>query len=140
MFNSGWLKEFMSDDQKLKGEQILRLAVQRLILEIEQSDWKPSEETKNLTRGTSYIKPLNGSIGPKQTKCHIVDEQIHCDYDDYIVMLTTTKTPDVPSGGVFSVKTKTCLTWAGGSSTKVLVTTQVDWTGKSWVKGTSYIG
>jgi hypothetical protein len=52
-------------------------------------------------------------------------------------MLTTTKTPDVPSGGVFSVKTKTCLTWAGGSSTKVLVTTQVDWTGKSWVKGES---
>ena len=134
MFNSGWLKEFMSEDQKLKGESSFDAV---LIRDIEQSDWKPSEETKNLTRGTSYIKPLNGSIGPKQTKCHIIDEQIHCDYDDYIVMLTTTRTPDVPSGGVFSVKTKTCLMWAGGSSTKVLVTTQVDWTGKSWVKGES---
>lgn len=105
------------------------------LADIESSDWKPSEETKHLSRSTSYIKPLNGSIGPKQTKCHIVDEQIHCDYDDYIVMLTTTKTPDVPSGGVFSVKTRTCLTWAGGGSTRVLVTTQVEWTGKSWVKG-----
>lgn len=43
--------------------------------------------------------------------------------------------PDVPSGGVFSVKTKTCLMWAGSNSTKVVVTTIVEWTGKSWVKG-----
>lgn len=83
----------------------------------------------------SYIKPLNGSIGPKQTKCHIVDEHDHCDFEDYISMVTTTRTPDVPSGGVFSVKTRTCFTWAGASSTRVRVTTEVEWTGKSWVKG-----
>jgi hypothetical protein len=83
----------------------------------------------------SYIKPLNGSIGPKQTKCHIVDEQDHFQLDDYISFVTTTKTPDVPSGGVFSVKTRTCLTWAGGNSTRMLVTSTVEWTGKSWVKG-----
>lgn len=88
-----------------------------------------------LSRSTSYIKPLNGSIGPKQTKCHIVDVQDHCDYDEYISMITTTRTPDVPSGGVFSVKTRTCLTWAGRASTRVVVTTEVEWTGKSWVKG-----
>lgn len=144
MFNSVWLKDFMSNDQKLKGTSgswsstcapLRWLALTDLPVEIESSDWKPSPDTKILNRSTSYIKPLNGSIGPKQTKCHIVDEQLHCDCDDYIVMLTTTKTPDVPSGGVFSVKTKTCFTWAGSGSTRVLVTTQVEWTGKSWVKG-----
>lgn len=61
--------------------------------------------------------------------------QDHCDYDEYISMVTTTRTPDVPSGGVFSVKTRTCLTWAGPASTRVVVTTEVEWTGKSWVKG-----
>jgi hypothetical protein len=108
-----------------------------LMQDVEMSDWRPvSEASSNLTRSTSYIKPLNGSIGPKQTKCHINDEQDHIDLDDFISMITTTKTPDVPSGGVFSVKTRTCLMWAGANSTKVIVTTTVEWTGKSWVKGT----
>ncbi|KAK8845532.1 hypothetical protein IAR55_006247 [Kwoniella newhampshirensis] len=110
MFDSGWFKTFLSENQKLRGSKLL-------------------------TRSISYIKPLNGSIGPKQTKCHITDEHEHLDYDDYIVMITTTRTPDVPSGGVFSVKTKTCFMWAGANSTKVIVTTTVEWTGKSWVKG-----
>jgi hypothetical protein len=74
---------------------------------------------------------LNGSIGPKQTKCHIVDEHQHREFEIYISMLTTTRTPDVPSGGVFSVKTRSCITWAGANSTRVLVTTTVEWTGKS---------
>ncbi|OCF40765.1 hypothetical protein I317_05460 [Kwoniella heveanensis CBS 569] len=122
MFNSGWFKTFLSDSQKLK--------------DIEQSDWRPvSEGSSLLTRSISYIKPLNGSIGPKQTKCHIVDEHEHMDFDNYVSMITTTRTPDVPSGGVFSVKTRTCFMWAGSNSTKVVVTTTVEWTGKSWVKG-----
>ncbi|BEJ10935.1 hypothetical protein CspHIS471_0103570 [Cutaneotrichosporon sp. HIS471] len=120
MFNSGWYRSFLSDNQKLR--------------DIESSDWCP-DETGKLTRSTSYIKPLNGSIGPKQTKCHIVDMQDYCDFDEYISMITTTRTPYVPSGGVFSVKTRTCLTWAGPGSTRVVVTTEVEWTGKSWVKG-----
>jgi len=91
----------------------------------------PSLQHRTLT----YIKPLNGSIGPKQTKCNLTDEQEHCDFNDYVSVVTTTRTPDVPSGGVFSVKTRSCLTWAVGGGTKVLVTTSVEWTGKSWVKG-----
>lgn len=83
----------------------------------------------------SYIKPLNGSLGPKQTKCELRDETVHSDFDDYVVMLTTTRTPDVPSGGVFSVKTKTCIMWASPVSSKVIVTTQVEWTGRSFIKG-----
>lgn len=138
MFNSGWYRTFMSDSQKLRGAcdccgSLLTLQ------DIESSEWHPGDD-KKLMRTTSYIKPLSGSIGPKQTKCHIVDVHEHCDFDDYITMITTTRTPDVPSGGVFSVKTRTCFTWASATSTRVLVTTEVEWTGKSWVKGKSDFG
>ena len=44
-----------------------------------------------------YIKPLTGSLGPKQTKCEITDETVHVDFDDYIATVTTTQTPKVPS-------------------------------------------
>lgn len=59
----------------------------------------------------------------------------HADFDDYVSMVTTTRNPDVPSGGVFSVKTRTCLSWASAGSTRVLVTTEVQWTGRSFIKG-----
>ena len=105
-------------------------------LDIQMSDWTPvSEGSKLLTKNMSYIKPLNGSLGPKQTKCEIKDEMLHVDFDQYVTTLTTTRTPDVPSGGVFSVKTRTCITWASAVSTKVLVTTAVEWTGRSFIKG-----
>jgi hypothetical protein len=100
------------------------------------SDWAPvNPASKLLTRNMSYIKPLNGSLGPKQTKCEIKDEMAHLDFDQYITTVTTTRTPDVPSGGVFAVKTRTCIMWASAISSKVLVTTQVDWTGRSFIKG-----
>lgn len=90
-------------------------------------------------RNMSYIKPLNGSLGPKQTKCEIKDEVAYCDFDQYVSTVTTTRTPDVPSGGVFSVKTRTCIMWAGPISSKVIVTTQVEWTGRSFIKGMCYL-
>lgn len=100
------------------------------------SDWSPTgDHPKLLARNMSYIKPLNNSVGPRQTKCEIHDEAVVCDFDNSIVMLTTTKTPDVPSGSVFSVKTKTCIMWASAISTRVIVTTQVEWTGRSFIKG-----
>jgi hypothetical protein len=83
----------------------------------------------------SYIKPLNGSIGPRQTKCELNDEIVHCDFEDFVSTLTTTRTPDVPSGNVFSVKTKTCIMWASNVSSRVIVTTQVEWSGRSFIKG-----
>lgn len=106
------------------------------LVDIQISDWAPTAEgSKLLGRNMSYIKPLTGSLGPKQTKCEIHDETEYCDFDDYVVTLTTTRTPDVPSGSVFSVKTKTCIMWASAVSTRVLVTTQVEWTGRSFIKG-----
>jgi hypothetical protein len=83
----------------------------------------------------SYIKPLNGAIGPRQTKCEIRDETIYTDFDDYVVTITTTRTPDVPSGNVFSVKTRTCIMWASAVSSRVIVSTQVEWTGRSFIRG-----
>lgn len=99
-------------------------------------DWTPQSAGSNLLkRQMSYIKPLNGSIGPKQTKCEIADENEHVDYDQYISNITTTRTPDVPSGNAFSVKTRTCLMWNGANSTKVVVTTKVEFTARSFIKG-----
>jgi hypothetical protein len=88
----------------------------------------------------SYIKPLSGGFGPKQTKCELRDENQHVDYNDYASTITTTRTPDVPSGSVFAVKTRTCIMWAGSSTTKVVVTFAVEWTGKSFIKGVHVYG
>ncbi|KAG8896134.1 hypothetical protein FRB99_009056 [Tulasnella sp. 403] len=121
MFASGFVKDFMAKEQKLTSIQI--------------SDWYPSTDgSQNLTRNMSYIKPLNGPVGPKQTKCELKDESVHVDFDDYVSTVTTTRTPDVPSGGAFSVKTRTCIMWAGGASTKVVVSTAVEWTGRTLLR------
>lgn len=87
----------------------------------------------------SYIKPLYGSFGPKQTKCELSEETDHVDFEDYVSIVTTTRTPAVPSGGVFSVKTRACIMWASPLSTKVVVTTQIDWTGRSLIKGWLFV-
>ena len=92
-----------------------------------------------LARNMSYIKRLNGSIGPKSTKCEIRDETLYCDFDDYVATLTTARTPDVPSGGAFSVKTRTCITWASSASSRIVVSSQVEWTGRSFIKGARVI-
>ena len=103
--------------------------------DIQMSDWAPTGDQDCLARNMSYIKPLNGSFGPRSTKCEIHDEMVHSDFDDYISMDTTMRAPDVPSGGVFSVKTRTCVTWVSSASARIVVTTQVGWTGRSFVKG-----
>ncbi|KAG9313871.1 hypothetical protein JVU11DRAFT_4639 [Chiua virens] len=121
IFTSGFIKDFMKVDQKFADVQI--------------SDWSPIGQGKLLQRNMSYIMPLKNSVGPRQTKCEIHDEAVHSDFEDYVVMLTCTKTPDVPSGGVFIVKTRTCLMWASTITTRVIVTTQVEWTGRSFIKG-----
>lgn len=122
MFASGFMKDFMALNQKL--------------FDIQVSDWAPTKPgSKLLARNMSYIKPLNASLGPKQTKCEIRDETVHLDFDDFVSTLTTTRNPDVPSGGVFSVKTRTCIMWASPLSTKIIVSTQVEWTGRSFIKG-----
>ncbi|GAA6002200.1 hypothetical protein JCM10207_003122 [Rhodosporidiobolus poonsookiae] len=122
MFTSGFMKDFWGDNQKL--------------MEIQIGDWAPQASGSNLlARSMSYIKPLSGSIGPKQTKCLITDESAHVDFDDFVCVVTTTRTPDVPSGGAFAVKTRTSMTWARGNHCRVVVTTGVEWSKSSFIKG-----
>ena len=88
----------------------------------------------NKTRTFSYIKPLNASIGPKQTKC-IVTEQIEVlDFEKAIHILCSTQNPDVPNGNIFTVKTKYCLSWGEGNGTRIQMNCVTEWTGKSWIR------
>ncbi|KAI8371250.1 GRAM domain-containing protein [Choanephora cucurbitarum] len=110
------------------------------LTEIEKStdvcigEWK---EQEGITcRESSYVKYLGGAIGPKTTKCYLTEEMLHVDTGNYISQLTTTRTPDVPSGGSFSVKTRTCLSWSGQGQVRVLVTVLVEFTKSSWLKST----
>ncbi|KEP54228.1 tyrosine kinase family catalytic domain protein [Rhizoctonia solani 123E] len=110
MFTSGFLKEFMAEKQKFSACSL------------------------QLARNMSYIKPLDGSIGPKQTGCELKNETVHIDFDDYVSILTTTHTPDVSGGKMFMVKTSTCIMWASAAASRLVVTTAVEWTGRSFIK------
>jgi hypothetical protein len=82
-----------------------------------------------------YTKPLNGPVGPKQTKCMCTDTIEHWDLDGHVTVITTTSTPDVPSGGAFTTKTRYTIYWTDGNATKLMLSYLIDWTGKSWFKG-----
>lgn len=124
MYNVLWtgsfVQNFLTDDQKL--------------INVDISEWDQKESSSTLQRGINYIKPLNGPVGPKQTKCVIQESIQHRDFDHHVTVVATTSTPDVPSGGAFTVKTRACLTWAGGWRTRVQVTCGVEWTGRSFIK------
>lgn len=57
------------------------------------------------------------------------------DLEKSVNVLVAVQNPDVPSGNVFSVKTKYCLTWAENNATHVTINCGIEWTGKSWLKG-----
>lgn len=119
-YEGDFMKTFLVDNQKS--------------LELTIGEWRKGEGDVIVIRDKSYIKPLNGAIGPKQTKCVCTEEILHKDFDNSITALTTTCTPDVPSGGSFSCKTKTCMTWAGKGKVRIFVTVLVDFTKTSWLK------
>jgi hypothetical protein len=87
------------------------------------------------SRQYSYIKPLGGSIGPKQTKCITTENLDAFDLEKAVSITCSTQTPDVPSGGSFSTKTRYCLSWAPGNQTRFQMNCTVEWTAKSWLKG-----
>ncbi|CAI4053208.1 hypothetical protein SUVZ_15G2370 [Saccharomyces uvarum] len=90
--------------------------------------------TENQKRDYSYVKPTPGAIGPSETKCLITETTEHMDLDDYVQVLQTTRTPDIPSGNSFYVKTVYLLSWASNYETKLKVYASVEWTGKSLIK------
>lgn len=89
----------------------------------------------NKTRDYSYIKKLNNSLGPKQTKCLITENIEHFDMNDYILIRQISKTPDVPSGNNFAVHSRIFLSWAANNTTNLTVITNIVWSGKSFLKG-----
>lgn len=87
------------------------------------------------SRTYEYIKPINGSIGPKQTRCMCTDTIEKWDLNRSITVVTTTQTPDVPNGSIFVTKTKYTLSWTSNNCTKLLLTYKMDWSGRSLLKG-----
>jgi hypothetical protein len=104
--------------------------------DLQMDDKKGLTESGN-SRTYSYMKPLGGSIGPSKTKCVVTETIEHLDYEKAVNVICSTATPDVPSGNVFTTKTKYCFSWAEGNGTRVQANCTVEWTGKSWLKGTS---
>lgn len=92
------------------------------------------DEPTKLERTYTYRRALGYSIGPKLTKCEVSEVIEHLNFADYIVVLNTTATPDVPSGGSFTVKTRYYFTWGEANTTQLRIAYFVKWTGRSWIK------
>ena len=120
--SGGFMTRWFIDDQKM--------------MDLHMEDDKRGLGEQIRTRSYSYIKPLYSSIGPKQTKCLITETLDHIDLERAVSVTVVTQTPDVPSGHLFSTRTKFCLSWAPGNSTRLVVNCMIEWTGKSWLKGT----
>lgn len=118
-----FMSRFLADEEK-----VLELSIP------EKGEWIEGPDGKK-TRSFSYVKPLGGGIGPKQTKCNITETLENCDLEDNVIVTVTIQTPDVPSGNMFVVKTRYCLTWADDGQTRLVTTCTVEWSGKSWLKG-----
>ncbi|KAK5064964.1 hypothetical protein LTR84_000799 [Exophiala bonariae] len=116
-----FVRKYLADDCKCTD----------LVLE----DDKKGLNNEIKSRQYSYIKPLGGSIGPRQTKCITTENLDFWDLEKAVTVTCTTQTPDVPSGNAFSVKTRYCLSWAPGNATRLQMNCTIEWTAKSWLKG-----
>lgn len=101
----------------------------------EYSSFHPAEDNPSLLeRSFTYRRELGYSIGPKWTKCIVREVVEHLNFEDYAVVLNTTATPDVPSGGSFTVNTRYYFTWGPNNTTNLRIAYFVKWTGRSWIK------
>ena len=105
--------------------------------ELNMPDNKTGLDNDHKSMTFDYIKPLSGSIGPKQTKCITTLTLLAFDLEKAVTIDVSTQNPDVPSGNVFTTKTRHCLTWGANNSTRLVASCTVEWTGKSWLKGQS---
>ncbi|KAF9919894.1 hypothetical protein FBU30_010399 [Linnemannia zychae] len=121
LFDSDFNKNFLTNEA-MKGA------------DVQEEAWKPTSDGTS-TKVTKYTKWLGMPIGPKTTKAILTDVCEHKNFDDYVSTVTTTSTPDVPSGGSFTTKCRTCITWAGPNQVQIVVTGAVEFTKTSWIKG-----
>ncbi|AEO60636.1 hypothetical protein MYCTH_2310059 [Thermothelomyces thermophilus ATCC 42464] len=118
--SAAWMGRWLTTDQKCTDLQM-------------EDKRGLTEEVR--TRNYTYIKPLNASLGPKQTKCIVTERLEHIDLEKAVSVLVTTQNPDVPQGNTFTVKTKYCLSWAENNGTRVQINNVIEWTRTSWLKG-----
>lgn len=117
-----FMRKWLVDDQKSR--------------ELVYEDDKTGLDETHRTFVYSYIKPLNAPVGPRQTKCITTCTLDSFDLEKSVSVNQSTQTPDVPSGNVFTTKTKYCLMWGPGNTTRLLANCTIEWTGKSWLKST----
>ncbi|KAF9083309.1 hypothetical protein BGX23_011584 [Mortierella sp. AD031] len=121
LFDSNFSKRFLTNEA-MKGA------------DVQEEAWKSAGDGTS-TKITKYTKWLGMPIGPKTTKAILTDVCEYKNFDEYVTTVTTTSTPDVPSGGSFTTKCRTCITWAGPNQVQVVVTGAVEFTKSSWIKG-----
>ena len=121
--SGGFMSKWLLDDVK--------------VTDLQMEDDKKGLSLEHPSRTYTYIKPLNAPIGPKSTKCIVTEQLDSMDLERSVSVTVTTQTPDVPSGNVFSTKTKFCLMWGPGNGTRFFMNCTIEWTGKSWLKGRS---
>lgn len=119
--SGAFMKRWLVEDQKSR--------------ELDLNDDKTGLDNDHKTFVFSYIKPLSAPVGPKQTKCITTNTLEAFDLEKAVTINCSTQTPDVPSGNVFATKTKYCLMWGPGNSTRMIANCTIEWTGKSWLKG-----
>ncbi|RGB39488.1 GRAM domain-containing protein [Rhizophagus diaphanus] len=117
LYTSGFIPEFLKENNE----------------NINMGEWTKDDKGK-LVRQSTYIKRLNNTPGIKTAKCYSKDEVLHQDFDNYVTVVTSTSTPDVPSGSTFVVKTRTCIMWADLNITRLIVTFKVEFTANSLLK------
>ncbi|EME84617.1 uncharacterized protein MYCFIDRAFT_203095 [Pseudocercospora fijiensis CIRAD86] len=98
------------------------------------TDDKTGLDNEHKTFTFDYIKPLNAPVGPKQTKCITTNTLRAFDLEKAVTVDCSTATPDVPSGGSFTTKTRYCLMWGPNNTTRMIATCCIEWTAKSWLK------
>ena len=116
-----FMRKWLVDDQKSR--------------ELNFVDDKTGLDNDHKSVTFDYIKPLSGSIGPRQTKCITTNTLLAFDLEKAVSVDCSTQTPDVPSGNVFATKTRYCFMWAPNNSTRMVASCTIEWTGKSWLKG-----
>ena len=104
-------------------------------LDLVLEDDKKGLSNDKKSRQYTYIKPLGGSIGPKQTKCITTETLAYFDLEEAVSVTCSTQTPDVPSGNAFVTKTRYCITWGPGNATRFQMNCTIEWSAKSWLRG-----
>ncbi|KAK5118279.1 hypothetical protein LTR62_002792 [Meristemomyces frigidus] len=118
--SGAFMRKWLIDDQKSR--------------ELQLTDDKIGLDNEHKTMTFDYIKPLYAPVGPKQTKCITTCNVVGFDLEKAVSIDCGTQTPDVPSGNVFTTRTRYCLMWGPGNSTRMIANCTVEWTGKSWLK------